>query len=105
MGGAGKKVRQAGRWFDKEILQSKAGAVAFPMFGTGLYQAYKGNGWFYSGAKATDFGAPPPGPDASDRAIQAARDAERRRMLAGSRRQSFIGGDFEPPPGSLKIGG
>lgn len=103
MGGAGKKIRQAGRWFDKEVLQSKAAGVVSP-FVMG-YQAYSGTGWFDSGAKAAEINAPPPGPDASDRAIQAARDAERKRLLAGSRRNSFIGGDPGAAGSALKAGG
>ena len=105
MGGAGSKVRQAGRWFDSDVLQSRAAGVISP-FALG-YQAYSGTGFFKPPKGPSLPSPPPPGPDGSDRALLAAKERELQRLKGGGRRNSFIGGSASMgAPGAVqKIGG
>jgi hypothetical protein len=81
----------AGRWIDKNVLQNPfAGAVNPAALG---YQAVKGNGLFKAPSFASDLITPPhPAPDLTDKAIQLARDRERRRQMGGGRTSTFLSG-------------
>ena len=86
MGGA----RQAGRWFDSNVLQRRETGVLFPAVLP--YQAATGTGLFRGPGEASLPAPPGPPPDLTDQAIRMARERERRRQSGGGRRSSFLTG-------------
>lgn len=94
MGGAGKAVRQAGRWVDSNVLQTTGGQIALAGMtgGMSLLPTLAYNALRPKGEGMPDLGAIPQGVDASDLVIRLARERERRRQMGGGTQSSFLAG-------------
>ena len=103
MGSVGSSIKKAGRWYDENVTQKPWGIVA-PV--TGIATAYNMvAGKPPSGPDAGALGAPPPAPTLSDQVILQARERERRRLMGGGTKASFLtgaAGDQSPVSRTVK---